>query len=149
MGFRTLKETKQFIEAYFNRHKQVNSFFYGNDDDFNAIEKIYPAVQLEYISSPVSSKYIQYRYNISVQDLYDDNYPEMELDLHDAAMLVLRDFIAYLRVEGVDFSGANIVPFTDADVDRVAGATMAIVLQFPLEGNECHTPLNSNNTIIR
>ena len=140
--FKSLKDVKNMIVGFFEAHKQIEEVHYCSNDDFNAIEsKSYPNVQVEYLQAPLSQKLIQYRFNISVQDLYNEEYPDSLIDCHDFALLVLRDFIAFLNSKQIEFSGANAVPFEDDNVDRTAGQTMSLIMQFPLAANECETPI--------
>lgn len=140
--FKSLKDAKQFLEDFFNTHKQINQVYYGNDSDLNAIEeKNYPLCQIEYLGSPISNRNIQYRFNITIQDLYNGDFPETEIEIHDFAILVIRDFIAFLNLNQIDFYSGNINVFKDSDDDITAGATIGFIMTFPLMANECNIPL--------
>lgn len=139
--FKTLKDVKKILIDFFNSHGQLMATYYCDDPDYNAIDdKLYSNVQLEYLGSPLNVRFIQYRFNISVNSLYDEEETDSALECHDFGLLILKDLISFLAANKIEFSGTNAIPYTDDSNNRGAGVTTSITIQVPLRPNECIIP---------
>lgn len=137
----TLSSLRKAFKDFFNNHRQVRSYYYGDLDTYVSIsDKEYFSVNIEYISSSVNGKYLYYQFNTTIADLMSMDYPESEHTAVNDCILIARDFLAYLTSIEVTYSSANIQPFREDTSDITAGVVVALSIQVPLGSNECATP---------
>lgn len=139
----TLNQIKTSLQDWFKNHKQVKHLFWGDVSDYNAAkDKEYVSVNIEYINSNLTDVFMNHNYRISIGDLVNPNYPEMDDEAISDAMSIAQDFFAVFELKE-EFNlvlSSNIQPFTESTTDRMSGVVFRIALQVPRKPNECAVP---------
>lgn len=85
---------------------------------------------------------MNHHYRISIGDLANPNYPEMDDEAISDAMSIAQDFFAVFELKE-EFNlvlPSNIEPFTENTTDRMSGVVFRIALLVPRKPNECAVP---------
>lgn len=139
----TLNQIKTLLKEWFTNHLQVRHFYWGDVSDYSAVkDKEYVSVNIEYINSNLTDAFMNHNYRISIGDLANPNYPEMDDEAISDAMSIAQDFFAVFELKE-EFNlvlSSNIQPFTESTTDRMSGVVFRIVLQVPRKPNECAVP---------
>lgn len=139
----TLNKIKTILKTWFEGHKQVRHFYWGDVYDYSAeTGKEYVSVNTEYIDTNLNGKFLNHSYRISIGDLIDPNVPEQEHEIISDCMNIATDFFAYMELmeEFTLLTNSNVQPFSDSTGDRISGVAFTIVLQVHRQANECAIP---------
>ncbi len=139
----TLNKIKTILKDWFENHKQVHHFYYGDVYGYAAIpDKDYVSVNAEFLESNLSGKFMNHSYRISIGDLVDVNIEGHEDEAISDCMNIAGDFFSYLDLveEFTLLMNSNVQPFSDDTGDRISGVVFRIVLQAHRKANECSTP---------
>ena len=138
----TLSYIHKLFEEFFNSHSQVNHFHYGVIEDYMASkeEKDYISVNVEFTGTQFDETFSTHSYTISISDLFNQNYPEMEHSVISNTAQIMRDFLSFLRDMDITFTSGNIQPFREDTNDFTAGVVMVLGIQVPNQLNECSIP---------
>lgn len=141
-----LKIVRREVIKWFENHPQINSVYYLNDSDFNAIEnKEYKSVQIDYISTSIGEYTRTHNFNISICDQINPNI-NVDDDVISDCVEILSDFFGYLMNVAAsaefwsDTTNGLILPFYDDDVDRTSGATSNFSITTN-NYNTCYLPI--------
>ena len=139
----TLNQIRTQLIEFFNDHAQVNSVIWMDEDDFIAQrDTTYPVVNMEWLDTSLSDRFLQHRFRVLIGDLYNPNVTGIEDEIYSDCVQIAGDFWSWLQ-ENMDFnfqSSSNIQKFTDDTGDRISGITFTITISVPNNWDECAIP---------
>ena len=139
----SLNELRLQLINFFETHAQVNKVLWMDEDDFIAQrENTYPIVNLEWLDTSLSGKFLEHRFRVLIGDLYNPNILGIEDEIYSDCVQIAGDFYSWAQ-ENFDFifsSTSNISKFTDDTGDRISGITFNVSLSVPNSWNECAIP---------
>lgn len=139
----TLNQIRTQLIEFFNDHAQVNSVIWMDEDDFIAQrDTTYPVVNMEWLDTSLSDRFLQHRFRVLIGDLYNPNVTGIEDEIYSDCVQIAGDFWSWLQ-ENMDFnfqSSSNIQKFTDDTGDRISGITFTITISVPNSWDECAIP---------
>jgi len=142
----TLKELYAIIETLFSNHPEINSVTkYDVKDYIGARDKVYMNANIRYVDGQVQGKYINHNFMVTLADRLTPT-GDNELDILSSTQLIAEDVFTQLAAS-FDYSfqkNVNLVTFTEADGDRIAGIYFQINIQILRGQNQCIIP---NDTI--
>ncbi|MES2062726.1 MAG: hypothetical protein V4456_12450 [Bacteroidota bacterium] len=150
----TINQYIQLLENYLKQHKQINTVITSNEGDFAAYDKIvYPIAHIDYVTQRINDDNISHQFEIIIGDLFDPNVPGSEFEIYSDCNLIADDLITYFENQvDVDYEIApdtSIQKFTDANVDRVAGAVFVITFNQFRASDNCITPIDRNIDAVK
>jgi len=84
------------IQDFFNNHNQVSEYAFGNVPEISTVERTYPLLFLQSVSSPVNEYEIKYHFNLYSLTLYEQDTENLINGLNDTH-LILKDFISHFN----------------------------------------------------
>ncbi|TFF34381.1 hypothetical protein [Mucilaginibacter psychrotolerans] len=150
----TINQYIQLLENYLKQHKQINTILTSNEADFAAYDKIvYPVAHIDYVTQRINGDNISHQFEIIIGDLFDPNIPGSEFEIYSDCNLIADDLITYFDnqfdVDYVIDPNTSIQKFTDANVDRVAGAVFVITFNQFRASDNCITPIDDNDDAVK
>lgn len=133
---------KEFSE----NHKQINTFFSGQDWNFQTQNNIYPAVLIIPDASSIEQGRFLYKFNIFVIDILKSdlsNQDEIYSDMAQIAGDIVSEFEDNEDSYGFTLEdNVTINPVYEQLDDFVGGWIMNISIQVPFNMSDCLLPLN-------
>lgn len=148
----TINQYIKLLENYLKSHKQINTILTSNEADFAAYDKVvYPVAHIDYVTQRINGDNISHQFEIIIGDLFDPNIPGSEFEIYSDCNLIADDLITYfdnqLDEEYEIDPNTSIQKFSDANVDRVAGAVFVITFNQFRASDNCITPIDENLVI--
>lgn len=138
----------QIIDAFkqfCTKHQQINTFYSGQEWDFQTENNMYPALVLLPQPSVMSNGAITLTFNLFVADIMHKELIASTDDIYSDTLLILQDVIAYFTDnEDYDFNivdDVNIEPFEEKLDDILCGWSAAINIKFRFGGSNCNLPM--------
>lgn len=144
----------KLLEKYLKGHKQINTVLTSNEADFSAYDKVvYPVAHVDFVSSRISGDNVSHQFEIIIGDLFDPNVAGSEFEIYSDCNLIADDVITYFENQfDVDYEidpNTSIQKFTDANVDRVAGAVFVLTFNQFRASDNCITPIDENLVTVK
>jgi hypothetical protein len=138
----TLKELFSIIETLFLNHPEINSVTKFDVKDYiGARDKVYMNANIRYVNGQVQGKYINHNFMVTLADRLTHT-GDNELEILSATQLIAEDVFTQLAAS-FDYTfqkNVNLVTFTEADGDRIAGIYFQINIQVLRSQNLCIVP---------
>lgn len=129
-----------------NRHKQINTFFSGEEWDFQSAQNIYPAVLLSPDISTIEYGRVMLKFNMFVVDLLTRdglNNDEIKSDTLQIGQDIIAEFYDNFSDYGFTIEEQiSLTPLNEEMDDIVSGWVFNITIQLPYAMNDCFLPIN-------
>lgn len=142
----TLNTIVKSIEDFTTRHKQLNSFFSGDNWDFQAKTNLYPALVCVTNPASISQGRVTCTFNIFISDICNKDRSNID-EIHSDTLQIFQDFFAEFR-ENEDFYGFTLLdenlvvdPFEEEFDDVLAGWNSVMTFEFMFSASNCLLPL--------
>jgi hypothetical protein len=148
----TLNQTIEILKNFTSKHKQLNSFYFGDKWEVGASKTVqYPLLWCSLINSSVTNNVITRRFQIDISDkvnLDESNETHVISDCEQIAF----DLLNYL--EQISDSGeigitivkdSSLTDYTENRDDMVSGWFFEISISSHIFNNSCNLPINSGN----
>ena len=129
------------------RHKQINTFFSGEEYDFQSASNIYPALLLSPDVSSVSQGSIMLKFNMYVIDILNRDRLNND-DIKSDTLQIGLDIISVLydnsTVYGFTIEDeTSITPLNEEMDDIISGWVFSINVQIQYAMSDCYLPINN------
>lgn len=134
------------FKSFSEKHKQVNTFFSGEEWDFQVKTNIYPAVLVAPDNSTIEQGRFFLKFNVFVVDLLNSDNSNTD-EIYSDMLQICGDFIAEFQDNEDDYGftieeGTSIIPLHEEMDDKVGGWVMQINVQLLFNSSECGLPIN-------
>lgn len=143
----TLKDMVDVFRTFATNHKQINSFFSGTMDDFQAQQNIYTSMVIFPTSSTIHNGETLISFGVIVADILTDSTSNLDF-VFSNTLSILQDLFAYLYQNendlnySIDSNGFSATPFSDMTTDILAGHWAELTISIPFFGNSCDIPID-------
>lgn len=129
------------------RHKMINTFYSGQEWDFQADTNIYPAIVMSPDSSLIEDGRFYYKFNIFILDILKPDLSNQDEILSDASQIagdIVAEFIENEDIYGFTIEeSSQLTPLEEVIDDNVSGWLLSINIQSPFNSSNCLLPADS------
>jgi len=142
----TYNQIIKAFNTFSTNHKQINTFFSGQEFDFQTNTNIYPAMLTVVDVSSIEMGRFMYKFNIFFIDISNQDGSNADEIYSDMAQVV-GDFVSEFS-DNRDLYGftledsVQITPVFEALDDKTYGWIASISIQVPYTMNDCLLPIN-------
>lgn len=134
------------ITEFFENHKQVNKFGFGESSNISTKENLFPMVWLQPTNSPISEYEIDYKFDLFCFTLAEQDKSNIKYSLNDTQQILL-DFITYFRINReehywLNTTNISISPFNGQFDDYTNGWQLTFNFISDFDYDSCNLPLN-------
>lgn len=142
---------KEIIDAfkYFcDKHRQINTFYSGQEWDFQTEDNFYPAFIAIPQPSSITEGEIVLNFNIFICDImHKEIINKVTDDIYSDMLLIVQDFVSFFNDnESFDFKldtkNVTIEPFEEKIDDVLCGWSANININYRFGMSDCGLPMN-------
>jgi hypothetical protein len=136
-----LKSIRVALQDFFDSHKEVAEYTYGDIKDFTArTDRKLVAVNIEYQNSVPNTRFNQHIYNVTIADRMNLEIPMTEHDAVARCYQIAADLAGFIGLTNT-YTFSSVQPFREETGDILAGVVASFAINTPLQINECVIPL--------
>jgi len=134
------------ITSFFESHKQVNKFGFGESSNISTKENLFPMVWLQPTDSPIKESEIDFKFDLYCFTLAEQDKENLKDSLNDTQQILI-DFISYFKINQsedywLDTENLTITPFNGSFDDFTNGWQLNFNFKTAYDYSSCTLPLN-------
>ena len=134
------------FETFAENHKQLNSFYSGEEWDFQAKENLYPALVIAPDPAEIARGSVKITFRVLILDLCNRDNSNVD-EIHSDTLQIFGDLFSEFRDNDdeygffIDDESIAPEPVREALDDIVAGWFSTITIEYPFSASTCNIPV--------
>lgn len=150
----TLNQTIEILKNFTSKHKQLNSFYFGDKWEVGASDNIqYPLLWCSLLDSSIVNNLVSYRFQIDISDkvnLDESNETHVLSDCQQIAFDLLNYLEQISDNEDIGITSSKDATLTDYTEDRddmVSGWFFELTISSHIFNNSCNLPITGGSIL--